>query len=169
MERRWWKRSFGQRNGIRSCISVWIQAEGGLPEALYLTYFEVSCRQAAEIMGKSEKQIAIWYTGESASAWIAGAGGNYQCEVMNGSRSKTSYCGKRIQKKTAERMGCSSLLRGRISCSDHRCVSLSMPDTVSRIEMGTSSGFETAATMLGGSTALGYIVVGLLALFSACA
>ena len=42
-------------------------------------------------------------------------------------------------------------------------VSLSMPDTVSRIEMGTSSGFETAATMLGGSTALGYIVVGLLA------
>ena len=38
-----------------------------------------------------------------------------------------------------------------------------MPDTVSRIEMGTSSGFETAATMLGGSTALGYIVVGLLA------
>ena len=34
-------------------------------------------------------------------------------------------------------------------------VSLSMPDT--------SSGFETAATMLGGSTALGYIVVGLLA------
>ena len=33
-------------------------------------------------------------------------------------------------------------------------VSLSMPDTVSRIEMGTSSGFETAATMLGGSTAL---------------
>ena len=42
-------------------------------------------------------------------------------------------------------------------------VSLSMPDTVSRIEMGTSSGFETAATMLGGSTTLGYIVVGLLA------
>ena len=24
MERRWWKRSFGQRNGIRSCISVWM-------------------------------------------------------------------------------------------------------------------------------------------------
>ena len=42
-------------------------------------------------------------------------------------------------------------------------VSLSMPDIVSRIEMGTSSGFETAATILGGSTALGYIVVGLLA------
>ena len=42
-------------------------------------------------------------------------------------------------------------------------VSLSMPDTVSRIEKGTSSGLETAATMLGGSTALGYIVVGLLA------
>ena len=42
-------------------------------------------------------------------------------------------------------------------------VSLSMPDIVSRIEMGTASNFETAATMLGGSAALGYIVVGLLA------
>ena len=42
-------------------------------------------------------------------------------------------------------------------------VSLSMPDIVSRIEMGTSSGFETAATMFGGSAALGYIVIGLLA------
>ncbi len=42
-------------------------------------------------------------------------------------------------------------------------VSLSMPDTVSRIEMGTASNFETAATILGGSAALGYIVVGLLA------
>ena len=40
---------------------------------------------------------------------------------------------------------------------------VSLPDTVSRIEKGTSSGLETAATMLGGSTALGYIVVGLLA------
>ena len=42
-------------------------------------------------------------------------------------------------------------------------VSLSMPDIVSRIEMGTASNFETAATILGGSAALGYIVVGLLA------
>ncbi len=42
-------------------------------------------------------------------------------------------------------------------------VSLSMPGIVSRIEPGTFSGFETAATMLGGSAALGYIVVGLLA------
>ena len=41
-------------------------------------------------------------------------------------------------------------------------VSLSMPDIVSRIEMGTASNFETTATMLGGSSALGYIVVGLL-------
>ena len=42
-------------------------------------------------------------------------------------------------------------------------VSLSMPDIVSRIEMGTASNFETTATILGGSAALGYIVVGLLA------
>ena len=38
-------------------------------------------------------------------------------------------------------------------------VSLSMPDIVSRIEMGTASNFETTATILGGR----YIVVGLLA------
>ena len=42
-------------------------------------------------------------------------------------------------------------------------VSLSMPDIVSQIEMGTASNFETTATMLGGSSAPGYIVVGLLA------
>ena len=42
-------------------------------------------------------------------------------------------------------------------------VSLSMPGIVERIEPGTFSGFETAATMFGGSAALGYIVIGLLA------
>ena len=41
--------------------------------------------------------------------------------------------------------------------------SLSMPCIVDQIELGTSSGFETAATMFGGSAALGYIVIGLLA------
>ena len=42
-------------------------------------------------------------------------------------------------------------------------VSLFMPGIVDQIELGTSTGFETAATMVGGSTALGYIVIGLLA------
>ena len=42
-------------------------------------------------------------------------------------------------------------------------VSLFMPGIVEQIELGTSSGFETAATMFGGSAALGYIVIGLLA------
>lgn len=42
-------------------------------------------------------------------------------------------------------------------------VSLSMPGIVDRMEGSTSTGFETAATMLGGSAALGYIVIGLLA------
>ena len=41
--------------------------------------------------------------------------------------------------------------------------SLSMPGIVEQIELGTSSGFETAATILGGNAALGYIVIGLLA------
>ena len=42
-------------------------------------------------------------------------------------------------------------------------VSLFMPDMVNRMEPGMSSGFGTAATMLGGSAVLGYIVTGLLA------
>ena len=42
-------------------------------------------------------------------------------------------------------------------------VSFAMPGIVGRIEPGTSSGFETAATILGGSTVLGYMVIGLLA------
>ena len=42
-------------------------------------------------------------------------------------------------------------------------VSFVMPGIVGQITPGTSSGFETAATILGGSTALGYMVIGLLA------
>ena len=48
-------------------------------------------------------------------------------------------------------------------CCVAACLAVIAGVSVSRIEMGTSSGFETAARMLGGSTALGYIVVGLLA------
>ena len=48
-------------------------------------------------------------------------------------------------------------------------VSFAMPGIVGQIEPGTSSGFETAATILGGSTALGYMVIGLLAfILGAC-
>ena len=47
--------------------------------------------------------------------------------------------------------------------------SFAMPGIVGQIEPGTSSGFETAATILGGSTALGYMVIGLLAfILGAC-
>ena len=41
-------------------------------------------------------------------------------------------------------------------------VSFVMPGIVGQIEPGASSGFETAATILGGGTALGYMVIGLL-------
>ena len=48
-------------------------------------------------------------------------------------------------------------------------VSFAMPGIIGRVEPGTSSGFETAATILGGSTALGYMVIGLLAfILGAC-
>ena len=42
-------------------------------------------------------------------------------------------------------------------------VSLAMPGIAAQIGIGGYSGFETTASMYGGSTALGYIVIGLLA------
>ena len=44
------------------------------------------------------------------------------------------------------------------------CASLAMPGIAARIQTGDYSGFETAASMYGGGAALGYIVIGLLAL-----
>ena len=38
-------------------------------------------------------------------------------------------------------------------------VSFAMPGIIGQIEPGASSGFETAATILGGGTALGYMAV----------
>ena len=40
---------------------------------------------------------------------------------------------------------------------------LAMPDMAGRIRPGGEAGFEMAASMFGGSAALGYIVIGLLA------
>ena len=42
-------------------------------------------------------------------------------------------------------------------------VSLAMPGMTAQFQTGDYAGFETAASMYGGSAALGYIVVGLLA------
>ena len=41
--------------------------------------------------------------------------------------------------------------------------SLAMPGIAANIQTGNYSGFETAATILGGGTTLGYMVIGLLA------
>ena len=47
--------------------------------------------------------------------------------------------------------------------------SLAMPGIAAKIQVGDCSGFETAAGIFHGSTALGYIVIGLLAfLLGAC-
>ena len=42
-------------------------------------------------------------------------------------------------------------------------VSLIMPGIAAKIQTGDYTGFETAATILGGGTALGYMIIGLLA------
>ena len=76
-----------------------------------------------------------------------------------------------VKRRMAEKERQKRLRRGRIAAVSGvaAClavivgVSLSMPGIVNQIEPETSFGFETAATMLGGSAALGYIVIGLLA------
>lgn len=67
-----------------------------------------------------------------------------------------------MSKKTAERPDCCGFRRGSVSCSDRGSFPFHARDC-RRIELGTTSGFETAATILGGNAAIGYIVIGLLA------
>ncbi len=134
-------------------------------EALYLTYFEgMSYRQAAEVMGKSEKQITKWYTGEKrvcADYWsgreLPMRSNEERIAEVKRRIAEKEYK-KRLRREWAAAVCCVAACLAVIAG-----VSLSMPDIVSRIEMGTASNFETTATMLGGSSALGYIVVGLLA------
>ena len=72
---------------------------------------------------------------------------------------------RRIAKKEQQQR----LRRRRIVSAVCIAACFAMPGIIGRIEPGTSSGFETAATILGGSTALGYMVIGLLAfILGAC-
>ena len=135
-------------------------------EALYLVYFEgMSYLQAAEVMGKSEKQITnMVYQGQEvvcADYW------NGRESQMRSHEERIAEVKRRIAEKERQRRqqqeriaavfgvaACLAVIVG---------VSLFMPDMVNRMEPSISSGFGTAATMLGGSAALGYIVTGLLA------
>ena len=123
-------------------------------ETLYLTYFEgMSYQQAAEVMGKSVKQITnMVYRGKERLRGLL----ERIAEVKRRTAEKERQ--KRLRRRWIAAVSgvaaCLAVIVG---------VSLSMPGIVERIEPGTFSGFETAATMLGGSAALGYIVIGLLA------
>ena len=76
-----------------------------------------------------------------------------------------------VKRRMAEKERQKRLRRGRIAAVSGVAaalalivgMSLAMTGMVGQAESGLSSGFETTATMLGGSTALGYIVIGLLA------
>ena len=130
----------------------------GYREALYLTYFEgMSYQQAAEVMGKSVKQITnMVYRGKERLRGLLQREGITDVEV------KRRIAKKEQQQRLRRRRivsavciaACFAVIVG---------VSFAMPGIIGRIEPGTSSGFETAATILGGSTALGYMVIGLLA------
>ena len=61
-----------------------------------------------------------------------------------------------VKRRIAAKEPQKRLQRGRITAVS--CVAACLA-----VIVGTSSGFETAATMFGGSAALGYIVIGLLA------
>lgn len=134
-------------------------------EALYLTYFEgMSYQQAAEVMGKSVKQITnMVYRGKERLRGLLKREGITDAE----NEERIAEVKRRIAKKEQQQRmrrrriisavciaACFAVIVG---------VSFAMPGIVGQIEPGTSSGFETAATILGGSTALGYMVIGLLA------
>ena len=134
-------------------------------EALYLTYFEgMSYQQAAEVMGKSVKQITnMVYRGKERLRGLL----KREVLQMLKDEERIAEVKRRIAKKEQQQR----LRRRRIisAVCIAACfavivgVSFAMPGIVGQIEPGTSSGFETAATILGGSTALGYMVIGLLA------
>ena len=129
-------------------------------EALYLTYFEgMSYQQAAKVMGKSVKQITnMVYRGNYCNGRVLQMLKNEEriAEVKRRIGEK-----ERQQRQRHRRIvsafciaACLAVIVG---------VSFVMPGIVGQIAPGTSSGFETAATILGGGTALGYMVIGLLA------
>ena len=134
-------------------------------EALYLTYFEgMSYQQAAKVMGKSVKQITnMVYRGKERLRGLL----QRRVLLMLKNEERIAEVKRRIgEKERQQRLrhrrivsafciaACLAVIVG---------VSFVMPGIVGQIEPGASSGFETAATILGGGTALGYMVIGLLA------
>ena len=135
-------------------------------EALYLTYFEgMSYTQAAEVTGKTVKQITnMVYRGKESLRKAAGTGGDRQ---MRSHEERVAEAKRRIAKIEREKR----LRRNTITMASAvaACLvlligaSFAMPGIAAKIQTGDYSGFETAASMYGGSAALGYIVIGLLA------
>ena len=93
-------------------------------ETLYLTYFEgMSYQQAAEVMGKSVKQITnMVYRGKERLRGLLEREGITNVEPRGTNRgSKTAYRRKRASKKTAAEMDCRRFRRGGVSCGDSWC------------------------------------------------
>lgn len=134
-------------------------------EVLYLTYFEgMSYAQAAEVTGKTVKQITnMVYRGKKAceGCW------NGRESQMRSHEERVAETKRRIAKMEQEKR----LRRNTITMASAvaACLvlligaSFAMPGIAAKIQTGDYSDFETAASMYGGSAALGYIVIGLLA------
>ena len=134
-------------------------------EILYLTYFEdMSYAQAAEVTGKTVKQITTWCIVEKRACEGSWNGRESQ---MRSHEERVAEAKRRIAKIEREKRrrrntitvasvvaACFVLIVG---------ASIVMPVIVANIQTGDYSGFETAASMYGGGAAFGYIVIGLLA------
>ena len=126
-------------------------------EVLYLTYFEgMSYAQAAEVTGKTVKQITnMVYRGKESLRRLLER------------EERVAETKRRIAKMEREKR----LRRNTITMASAvaACLvlligaSFAMPGIAAKIQTGDYSDFETAASMYGGSAALGYIVIGLLA------
>ena len=93
-------------------------------ETLYLTYFEgMSYQQAAEVMGKSVKQITnMVYRGkERLRGLLEQEGSQMLSHEERIAEVKRRTAEKRASKKTAAEMDCRRFRRGGVSCGDSWC------------------------------------------------
>ena len=129
----------------------------------------MSYAQAAQVMGKTVKQITnMVYRGKKKACAGCWNGGDHKCGARGTVRGgETANCRRKAEETAPARQarygsscgGVLALLAG---------VSIAMPGMTAQLQPDSCTGFETAANMYGGSDALGYIIVGLLAFLFGC-
>lgn len=134
-------------------------------EVLYLTYFEdMSYAQAAEVTGKTVKQIAQHGVSRKKSLrrLLEREGSQMRSHEERVAETKRRIA--KIEREKRRRRNTVTMASAVAACLALLIgASLAMPGIAASIQTGDYSGFETAASIFHGGAALGYIVIGLLA------